>query len=71
MFGEQGYAATSVAQIEAAAGLSPGSGCLYKHLRSKEALLADGLDRLFRGVEVLTDRLEPQDSAGWPSSWRR
>ncbi|MGH9208726.1 MAG: TetR/AcrR family transcriptional regulator, partial [Acidimicrobiales bacterium] len=29
LFGEQGYKATSVAQIEAAAGLAPGSGALY------------------------------------------
>lgn len=46
LFGEQGYAATSVAQIEKAAGLSPGSGSLYKHFRSKQELLAAGLDRL-------------------------
>lgn len=46
LFGERGYAATSVAQIEEAAGLSPGSGSLYKHFRSKEELLAAGLDRL-------------------------
>jgi AcrR family transcriptional regulator len=46
LFGEKGYAATSVAQIEAAAGLSPGSGSLYKHFRSKEELLDAGLDRL-------------------------
>lgn len=46
LFGERGYAATSIAQVEAAAGLSPGSGALYKHFRSKEALLTAGLDRL-------------------------
>ncbi|SDR82630.1 TetR/AcrR family transcriptional regulator [Microlunatus soli] len=46
LFGEQGYAATSIAQIEEAAGLSPGSGSLYKHFRSKQELLAAGLDRL-------------------------
>jgi AcrR family transcriptional regulator len=43
LFGEQGYAATTIAQIEAAAGLSPGSGGLYKHFRSKEAVLAAGV----------------------------
>lgn len=48
LFGEQGYGSTSVAQIEAAAGLSPGSGSLYKHFRSKQELLAAGLDRLLR-----------------------
>jgi AcrR family transcriptional regulator len=45
LFGEQGYKATSVAQIEAAAGLAPGSGALYHHFKSKEALLEAGIDR--------------------------
>ena len=44
LFGEQGYQATSVAQIEAAAGLAPGSGALYHHFKSKEALL-EAIDR--------------------------
>lgn len=55
LFGEQGYSATSVAQIELAAGLSPGSGSLYKHFRSKEELLTAGLDRLLSGGQELTD----------------
>jgi AcrR family transcriptional regulator len=46
LFGEQGYAATSVAQIEEAAGLSPGSGSLYKHFRSKQELLEAGVSRI-------------------------
>jgi AcrR family transcriptional regulator len=45
LFGESGYQATSVAQIEAAAGLAPGSGALYHHFRSKQALLEAGIDR--------------------------
>ncbi|ORB84866.1 TetR family transcriptional regulator [Mycobacterium kansasii] len=45
LFGEQGYSATSVAQIEAAAGLAPGSGALYHHFKSKQALLDAGIDR--------------------------
>ncbi|MGH3955087.1 MAG: TetR/AcrR family transcriptional regulator [Mycobacterium sp.] len=45
LFGEQGYKATSVAQIEKAAGLTPGSGGLYHHFKSKEALLEAGIDR--------------------------
>lgn len=64
LFGERGYAATSVAQIEAAAGLSPGSGSLYKHFRSKEALLVAGFDRLVPGGRVLADQLDSPDSAG-------
>jgi AcrR family transcriptional regulator len=45
LFSEQGYTETSVAQIEAAAGLAPGSGALYHHFKSKEALLEAGIDR--------------------------
>jgi AcrR family transcriptional regulator len=45
LFGEQGYQETSVAQIEAAAGLAAGSGALYHHFKSKEALLEAGIDR--------------------------
>ena len=40
LFAERGYAATSVAEIEAASGLSPGAGGLYRHFRSKEDVLA-------------------------------
>ncbi|HEY7484035.1 MAG TPA: helix-turn-helix domain-containing protein [Streptosporangiaceae bacterium] len=39
LFAERGYAATSVAEIEAASGLSPGAGGLYRHFRSKEEVL--------------------------------
>jgi AcrR family transcriptional regulator len=40
LFAERGYSATSVAEIEAASGLSPGAGGLYRHFRSKEEVLA-------------------------------
>ncbi len=39
LFAERGYTATSIADIEAAALLTPGSGGLYRHFQSKEALL--------------------------------
>jgi AcrR family transcriptional regulator len=45
LFSAKGYEATSVSQIEAAAGLAAGSGALYHHFRSKEALLDTGIDR--------------------------
>ncbi|MGC4959588.1 TetR/AcrR family transcriptional regulator [Actinomadura citrea] len=43
LFADRGYAATSVAEIEAAAGLSPGAGGLYRHFRSKEEVLSSAI----------------------------
>ncbi|WP_030922569.1 TetR/AcrR family transcriptional regulator [Streptosporangium amethystogenes] len=40
LFAERGYSATSVAEIEAASGLSPGAGGLYRHFKSKYEVLA-------------------------------
>ncbi|TIU45981.1 MAG: TetR/AcrR family transcriptional regulator [Mesorhizobium sp.] len=45
LFAERGYDRTSVPEIQEAAGLSRGSGALYKHFPSKEALLAAAIDR--------------------------
>jgi AcrR family transcriptional regulator len=44
LFSAKGFEATSVSQI-AAAGLAAGSGALYRHFRSKDALLDAGIDR--------------------------
>jgi AcrR family transcriptional regulator len=43
LFSQKGYERTSVADIQAAAGLAPGSGALYKHFASKEEVLRAGL----------------------------
>jgi AcrR family transcriptional regulator len=45
LFRDRGFQSTSVSQIEAAAGLSAGSGALYRHFKSKDDLLAAGIDR--------------------------
>lgn len=45
LFSEQGYQATSITQIEKAAGLVPGCGALYNHFKTKDALLTAGIDR--------------------------
>lgn len=50
LFASRGYAATSTAEIQKASGMSPGSGALYRHFRSKNdvlrAALRRGLDRM-------------------------
>ncbi len=51
LFAERGYERTSIADIQAAAGLAPGSGALYKHFPSKEAVLAAGLEDFVAGAE--------------------
>jgi len=51
LFGERGYDATSVADIQMACGLTAGSGALYKHFPSKQALLAEGVRRYVASVE--------------------
>jgi len=45
LFAERGYRGTSIADLEAAAGLSPGSGSLYTHFRSKEDVLAAAVEQ--------------------------
>ena len=55
LFGEQGFKATSVAQIEAAAGLSPGAGGLFHHFRSKQAVLEAGIERHLARLNALRD----------------
>ncbi|HEY3959700.1 MAG TPA: helix-turn-helix domain-containing protein [Solirubrobacteraceae bacterium] len=55
LFSEHGYAATSIAKIEAAAGLTPGAGGLYHHFASKEAVLAAGIERQLARLEALRE----------------
>jgi AcrR family transcriptional regulator len=57
LFGERGYDATSVADIQVACGLTAGSGALYKHFPSKQALLAEGLHRYVASVRRSRDGL--------------
>jgi AcrR family transcriptional regulator len=55
LFGEHGFRGTSVAAIERAAGLTPGAGGLYHHFRSKDAVLAAGLERHLGRLGALRD----------------
>lgn len=55
LFSANGYEATPVSQIEAAAGLAGGSGALYHHFASKEALLEAGIDRQLDRRQAMGD----------------
>lgn len=55
LFSQHGYAATSVAKIEAAAGLRPGAGGMYHHFDSKEAVLAAGIERQLARLQALRE----------------
>jgi AcrR family transcriptional regulator len=53
LFSQHGYAGTSIARIEAAAGLTPGAGGLYHHFASKEAVLVAGIERQLARLDAL------------------
>jgi AcrR family transcriptional regulator len=55
LFSQHGYAATSIAKIEAAAGLTPGAGGVYHHFPSKEAVLAAGIERQLARLGALRE----------------
>lgn len=55
LFADNGYRGTSVTQIETAAGLAPGAGGIYHHFRSKEELLATGVERHLARLDALRD----------------
>jgi AcrR family transcriptional regulator len=65
LFGRQGYHATTIAQIEAAAGLSAGAGGLYRHFKTKRGLLEEGLRRQFEAGRPLVEHLQ-RGGAGLP-----
>ena len=65
LFARQGYSATSVADIQQACGLSPGSGALYKHFPSKKALLQEATRRQVEQMDAMRDeydRTRPSDT---------
>lgn len=70
LFADRGYDRTSVPDIQEAAGLSRGSGALYKHFLSKEALFQIGVERLIEDAQLAQARLrkldmEPRDAIEW------
>lgn len=55
-FGAKGYAATTIADIEQAAGLSVGAGGTYRHFTSKRAILEAVIDA---ALDVPDDEIAP------------
>jgi AcrR family transcriptional regulator len=64
LFSEHGYAATSIAKIEAASGLTPGAGGIYHHFASKEAVLAAGIERQLGRLGALREIRQVLGSLG-------
>jgi AcrR family transcriptional regulator len=53
LFAQRGYRATTVGDIEAAAGLTARAGALYKHFGSKQEVLEAAVDREVSAVEAM------------------
>lgn len=58
LFGERGYRATTVGDIEQAAGLSRRAGAFYRHFDSKEAVFSAALDRWIAEVRAFPATVE-------------
>ena len=59
LFAERGYEATSIGEIEVAAGLVPRSGALYKHFASKRALIDVALAERVGAIDSIDERQLP------------
>jgi len=55
LFGTHGYRGTSITAIETAAGLAAGSGGIYHHFPTKQALLEAGIQRHLDRLDALRD----------------
>ena len=64
LFAQQGYARTTVAQLEEAVGLSPGAGGLYRHFPSKQAVLEGGIEAALAVSDKVRGQVEelPRDN---------
>jgi len=56
LFATDGYRGTTIRKIEEAAGLAPGAGGMYRHFRSKDALLLAAVDRYRAEVTAFLGR---------------
>lgn len=75
LFAERGFRATAVGDIEAAAGLQPRRGGLYKHFPSKQALLEAAvrshLERAAADAAQVGDVRIPEAETGAPDRGQR
>lgn len=62
LFGEQGYAGTTVGQIQDAADLSRGAGGLYRHFASKREMLEAGIAHAIEAESDLAAMLTEPDA---------
>jgi AcrR family transcriptional regulator len=58
LFAKKGFRETTVGEIEAAAGLQPRRGALYRHYPSKEALLEAALEQHLQNLAVSGAEIE-------------
>lgn len=58
LFSDRGFKGTTVGELEAAAGLTPRAGALYKHFPSKEAVLEAAFERHIDEIEALHSAIE-------------
>jgi len=69
LFAAQGYERTTIADIQAALGLAPGSGALYRHFPSKEAVLQAIMERFIsQGADArgMLDRIDAPATEALP-----
>jgi AcrR family transcriptional regulator len=71
LFARQGYSSTSVADIQQACGLSPGSGALYKHFPSKKALLQEATRRHVEQMGAMRDEYDRTRASDAKSALRQ
>lgn len=53
LFAERGFKATTMTDIETAAGLTPGAGAVFHHFATKRDLLAAAVEHRFQQLEAL------------------
>jgi AcrR family transcriptional regulator len=68
LFARNGYDRTSVGEIQEAAGLTFGSGALYKHFASKDAVLAEGMSRFVGHAAAQRSTLSALDDLDLPEA---